>query len=217
MTRILQDSLGGNCRTTIVICCSPSIFNEAETKSTLMFGQRWVLLGIKIDNSQWSSSMCSEPAVLGAVTWGGIFKREGHDFWSCSKNRTEELEQTVSLFHMVPVKGTLVLANSCSTLESMKCSCSSLKFCGEDNGVGQFSAGWLSGKHWVLLYLVPLLSLLRCVFSLNGISMIIVMVAKKYCFKLLIWKLKNVDAVECWQFIDRLPWWLYMSRALLII
>ncbi|XP_064419298.1 kinesin heavy chain isoform X4 [Latimeria chalumnae] len=40
MTRILQDSLGGNCRTTIIICCSPSIFNEAETKSTLMFGQR---------------------------------------------------------------------------------------------------------------------------------------------------------------------------------
>uniref|UniRef100_A0A8C9U0R0 Kinesin-like protein n=1 Tax=Scleropages formosus TaxID=113540 RepID=A0A8C9U0R0_SCLFO len=41
MTRILQDSLGGNCRTTIVICCSPSSFNEAETKSTLMFGQRY--------------------------------------------------------------------------------------------------------------------------------------------------------------------------------
>uniref|UniRef100_A0A8C2HSS6 Kinesin-like protein n=1 Tax=Cyprinus carpio TaxID=7962 RepID=A0A8C2HSS6_CYPCA len=40
MTRILQDSLGGNCRTTIVICASPSVFNEAETKSTLMFGQR---------------------------------------------------------------------------------------------------------------------------------------------------------------------------------
>ncbi|GAA6088820.1 kinesin family member 5Aa [Tachysurus ichikawai] len=40
MTRILQDSLGGNCRTTMFICCSPSGFNEAETKSTLMFGQR---------------------------------------------------------------------------------------------------------------------------------------------------------------------------------
>uniref|UniRef100_A0AAR2KJI8 Kinesin-like protein n=1 Tax=Pygocentrus nattereri TaxID=42514 RepID=A0AAR2KJI8_PYGNA len=40
MTRILQDSLGGNCRTTMFICCSPSSFNEAETKSTLMFGQR---------------------------------------------------------------------------------------------------------------------------------------------------------------------------------
>ncbi|KAM9785353.1 LOW QUALITY PROTEIN: kinesin heavy chain-like [Neosynchiropus ocellatus] len=40
MTRILQDSLGGNCRTTMFICCSPSSYNETETKSTLMFGQR---------------------------------------------------------------------------------------------------------------------------------------------------------------------------------
>uniref|UniRef100_A0A8V0ZWC8 Kinesin-like protein n=1 Tax=Gallus gallus TaxID=9031 RepID=A0A8V0ZWC8_CHICK len=40
MTRILQDSLGGNCRTTMFICCSPSSYNDAETKSTLMFGQR---------------------------------------------------------------------------------------------------------------------------------------------------------------------------------
>ncbi|XP_041332679.1 kinesin heavy chain-like, partial [Pyrgilauda ruficollis] len=39
MTRILQDSLGGNCRTTMFICCSPSSYNDAETKSTLMFGQ----------------------------------------------------------------------------------------------------------------------------------------------------------------------------------
>ncbi|XP_057192433.1 kinesin family member 5Aa isoform X1 [Triplophysa rosa] len=40
MTRILQDSLGGNCRTTMFICCSPSSYNDPETKSTLMFGQR---------------------------------------------------------------------------------------------------------------------------------------------------------------------------------
>lgn len=40
MTRILQESLGGNSRTTIVICCSPSSFNDVETKSTLMFGSR---------------------------------------------------------------------------------------------------------------------------------------------------------------------------------
>ncbi|KAJ0005316.1 hypothetical protein NQD34_015210 [Periophthalmus magnuspinnatus] len=40
MTRILQDSLGGNCRTTIIVCCSPSSYNEPETRSTLMFGQR---------------------------------------------------------------------------------------------------------------------------------------------------------------------------------
>jgi kinesin family protein 5 len=40
LTRILQESLGGNARTTMVICCSPAAFNECETKSTLMFGQR---------------------------------------------------------------------------------------------------------------------------------------------------------------------------------
>ncbi|KAK7109259.1 kinesin heavy chain-like isoform X2 [Littorina saxatilis] len=40
LTRILQESLGGNARTTMVICCSPASFNESETKSTLMFGQR---------------------------------------------------------------------------------------------------------------------------------------------------------------------------------
>lgn len=40
LTRILQESLGGNSRTTIVICCSPASYNEAETKSTLLFGQR---------------------------------------------------------------------------------------------------------------------------------------------------------------------------------
>ncbi|CAG2247375.1 KIF5 [Mytilus edulis] len=40
LTRILQESLGGNARTTIVICCSPASYNESETKSTLMFGQR---------------------------------------------------------------------------------------------------------------------------------------------------------------------------------
>lgn len=40
LTRILQESLGGNARTTIVICCSPASFNESETKSTLDFGKR---------------------------------------------------------------------------------------------------------------------------------------------------------------------------------
>lgn len=40
LTRILQESLGGNARTTIVICASPASFNESETKSTLDFGRR---------------------------------------------------------------------------------------------------------------------------------------------------------------------------------
>lgn len=40
LTRILQESLGGNSRTTLVINCSPSSYNEAETLSTLRFGMR---------------------------------------------------------------------------------------------------------------------------------------------------------------------------------
>ncbi|KND01940.1 uncharacterized protein SPPG_02448 [Spizellomyces punctatus DAOM BR117] len=40
LTRILQESLGGNSRTTLIINCSPSSFNESETLSTLRFGMR---------------------------------------------------------------------------------------------------------------------------------------------------------------------------------
>ncbi|KAJ1758741.1 hypothetical protein GGH19_002680 [Coemansia sp. RSA 1807] len=40
LTRILQESLGGNSRTTLIINCSPSSFNAAETVGTLRFGMR---------------------------------------------------------------------------------------------------------------------------------------------------------------------------------
>ncbi|KAI8996690.1 P-loop containing nucleoside triphosphate hydrolase protein [Gaertneriomyces semiglobifer] len=40
LTRILQESLGGNSRTTLIINASPSSFNEDETLSTLRFGMR---------------------------------------------------------------------------------------------------------------------------------------------------------------------------------
>ncbi|KAG6015803.1 Kinesin heavy chain [Claviceps pusilla] len=40
LTRILQESLGGNSRTTLIINCSPSSYNDAETLSTMRFGTR---------------------------------------------------------------------------------------------------------------------------------------------------------------------------------
>lgn len=40
LTRILTESLGGNAKTCLIICCSPSTYNESETLSTLKFGMR---------------------------------------------------------------------------------------------------------------------------------------------------------------------------------
>jgi kinesin family protein 5 len=40
LTHILRESLGGNCKTTLLIACSPHRFNMEETITTLKFGQR---------------------------------------------------------------------------------------------------------------------------------------------------------------------------------
>lgn len=40
LTRVLQDSLGGNSKTCLIITCSPSVYNASETLSTLRFGIR---------------------------------------------------------------------------------------------------------------------------------------------------------------------------------
>jgi kinesin family protein 5 len=40
LTRLLQESLGGNCKTRLVVACSPHAFNFEETLSSLRFGAR---------------------------------------------------------------------------------------------------------------------------------------------------------------------------------
>ncbi|XP_046851279.1 kinesin-like protein KIN-UA [Xenia sp. Carnegie-2017] len=40
LTRLLQESFGGNCKTSLVVCCSPSEIHAHETKCSLNFGSR---------------------------------------------------------------------------------------------------------------------------------------------------------------------------------
>ena len=40
LTRILQQSLGGNCKTALIVACSPHSNNDAETATSLRFGMR---------------------------------------------------------------------------------------------------------------------------------------------------------------------------------
>lgn len=40
LTSVLRDSLGGNCKTTLIVCISPALESHAETLSTLLFANR---------------------------------------------------------------------------------------------------------------------------------------------------------------------------------
>jgi kinesin family protein 5 len=59
LTSLLKDSLGGNFKTTVIVTCSPSIYNVVETISSLRFSQRAkkiknkVKINIKLSNEQY--------------------------------------------------------------------------------------------------------------------------------------------------------------------
>ena len=40
LTRLLQESLGGNCKTSLLLCVSPAVADASETRGTLQFGSR---------------------------------------------------------------------------------------------------------------------------------------------------------------------------------
>ncbi|KAI9575068.1 kinesin heavy chain-like [Glossina fuscipes] len=66
LTRILQESLGGNARTTVLLCCSPADTSESETKSTLEFGRR----AKNIKNVAFIDERCS------AEKWKILYERQ---------------------------------------------------------------------------------------------------------------------------------------------
>merc|ERR1712004_893940 len=60
ITRILGSSLGGNCRTTIIICCSPSDVHIKFTRSSLFFG---------VSAMNISNAVCRNIMTLSANQW----------------------------------------------------------------------------------------------------------------------------------------------------
>ncbi|KAG9393558.1 Kinesin motor domain [Carpediemonas membranifera] len=66
LTRVLQESLGGNSLTTLIVCCSSSSFNAPETVSTLRFGERAKMIENKAKVNQ-ERSVAEYKALLKAA------------------------------------------------------------------------------------------------------------------------------------------------------
>lgn len=52
MTRLLQDSLGGNSKTSLIITVSPAVYNCTESISSLRFGQSAKMIKNKVSINQ---------------------------------------------------------------------------------------------------------------------------------------------------------------------
>lgn len=87
LTRILQESLGGNSRTSLIITCSPSIFNESETLSTLRFGAR----AKRIKNNVHINTEMSAGSLQNKLN---LMEKENKDY----KKRIAELEKELDFW-----------------------------------------------------------------------------------------------------------------------
>lgn len=85
LTRILQQSLSGNSKTTLVICVSPTEANESETKSTLHFGSRAKRLRTEIRRNLMTRT----------TQWKKLYEKE-HEGVALLKSIVNQLESEVT-------------------------------------------------------------------------------------------------------------------------
>jgi hypothetical protein len=67
LTRMLQQSLGGNCKTSLVVAASPHDDNSAETLSTLRFGARAKAIKTVVKVNEQKVSTTPPPPPLGSA------------------------------------------------------------------------------------------------------------------------------------------------------
>ncbi|KAJ4763799.1 Kinesin-like protein [Rhynchospora pubera] len=85
LTRFLQDALGGNSRTALLCCCSPSPLNASESLSTLRFGTRLKLIKSvqrsfpADDDSSISKQATSDSSISKQTTSDSIFQQDSYD------------------------------------------------------------------------------------------------------------------------------------------
>ncbi|KAJ1698399.1 hypothetical protein LUZ63_006911 [Rhynchospora breviuscula] len=85
LTRFLQDALGGNSRTALLCCCSPSPLNASESLSTLRFGTRLKLIKSvqrsfpADDDSSISKQATSDSIISKQTTSDSIFQQDSYD------------------------------------------------------------------------------------------------------------------------------------------
>lgn len=103
LTRILQESLGGNSRTSLIINCSPSSYNEFETLSTLRFGTRAKKIKNKahVNIEPSSQDLLKQIEVLKRMNEDNVLRNKELecelDLWRSGVNRLESSEDERSM------------------------------------------------------------------------------------------------------------------------
>ena len=118
LTWILKESLGGNSKTTIIICASPAQFNELETKGTLEFGKRAKtiknVVGIneELTADEWKKRFEAERSKCRALTRQNSELKEELERWRGGETVAEEDQVSFDCISEEPERDSLPKASS---------------------------------------------------------------------------------------------------------